>query len=156
MEMNRIEFIRVPILLRVLAAFARYLVLIPPPLPLQENRHEILCVCTLLTLIIVQLLAFLTSVLQLPFEIQLPLRDRLFYGFHGHQFQGRDLFALISNQEYLFWLNTGETTDSFLQMARETAWHFFMITRRGNPRQRMGRTKLNVINRLLLVLIWLR
>ena len=154
--MNRIEFIRVAILLRVLAAFARYLVLIPPPLPLQENRHEILRVCTLLTLIIGQLLAFLTSVLQLPFEIQLPLRDRLFYGFHGHQFQGRDLFALISNQEHLFWLNTGETTDSFLQMARETAWHFFMITRRGNPRQRMGRIKLNVLNRLLLVLIWLR
>ena len=72
---------------------------------------------TLLTLIIVQLLAFLTSVLQLPLEIQLPLRDRLFYGFHGHQYRGRDLFALISNQEYLFWLNTGETTDSFLQMA---------------------------------------
>ena len=85
---------------------------------------------------ITQLFILITLILP-PAQVDLPLRDRLFYDFHGHEFQGRDLFPLISEQRYLFWLNTGETPETFLAMARETAAHFILLTRRGNPRQRM-------------------
>ena len=66
------------------------------------------------------------------------------------------MFSLIRRQQSLFWLNTGETVESFLEIVYQTAPRFLMLTRRGNPRQRMGRFKLDVVNRILLVFIWLR
>jgi len=66
------------------------------------------------------------------------------------------MFSLICQQRYLFWLNTGETPETFLDTVYQIAPNLLLVTRRGNARRQLGQYKLNVVNRILLVYIWLR
>ena len=75
----------------------------------------------LLVSILGQLLYLFTLLPPSSLETQLPLRDRLFYDFHGQGVRGRDVFSIIRGQHYLFWLNTGETLESFLEIVYQTA-----------------------------------
>ena len=138
----------VTLLTQILAVLTQ----LPPPMPIQQEGYDIIALLLSVLGQFICLFALLTP----PSEFQLSLRDRLFYDFHGHVFHGRDVFSLICQQRYLFWLNTGHTADTFLQIVRDTVPRFAMLTRRGNPRRRMGRFKLSIINRVLLVFIWLR
>ena len=103
-------------------------------------------------------LMLLLVALQPPFpaDIQYPLQQRLLPGFHGFQYQGRDVFSLISGQSWLFWRNTGETTESFLQLVTDLSPALFQLNIYGQPRRRIRRQQLNLTNQILLVLIWLR
>ena len=84
------------------------------------SRIERLRFTSLALPFLAQLLALVTSVL-LPTYTQLSLRDRLLPDFHGHNFQGRDVFSMIREQKYLFWLNTGETPETFLEVVAEVS-----------------------------------
>ena len=63
---------------------------------------------------------------------------------------------MICQQRYLFWLNTGETPESLLDIAYQIAPELSILTREGNLRRRIGRYKLNIVNRVLLVFMWVR
>ena len=116
--------------LGAVAQILQVLTQIPPPLTVHMDikRNMILLVS-----VRGQLLYLFTFLPPSSLETQLPLRDRLFYDFHGQEFHGRDVFSLIRRQQYLFWLNTGETLESFLEIIYQTAPLFLMLTRRGNP-----------------------
>ena len=140
-----------------LSALTRFLgLLIVIPVPLQSD--DTVEVCRLMMVASMAIHEFIFRIMSLapPVILNLSLRDRVFFDFHGHDYYGRDVFTNICKQRYLFWLNTGETLESFLQIVRQTALRFFRITRSGNPRQRIGRYKLSITNRVLLVFIWLR
>ncbi len=81
----------------------------------------------------------------------LPFMQRLDQQFMGHIFRGADLFHTIQNQQYLFWLNTGELPETLEQIADDVSRTMSRITWRGSARQKR-RTK----NELLLTFIWLR
>lgn len=104
---------------------------------------------------VTQILLLIVSLLP-PVYRPLALRYRLLPDFHGHNFDGRDVFVMIYQQRYLFWLNTGETPESFLDVTFQIAPHLLIITRHGNPRRRLARYKLNIVNWILIVFIWLR
>ena len=104
---------------------------------------------------ITQVLLLIISLIY-PIYRPLTLRYRLLPDFHGHNFDGRDVFAMIYQQRYLFWLNTGEIPESFVDTVFQVAPQLLTITRRGNPRLRLARYKLNMVNRFLIVYIWLR
>lgn len=91
----------------------------------------------------------------LDFDL-LPLNQRLMPNFHGHGFQGRDVFSIISAQPWLFWRNTGETINSFLQLVHDLSPHLLGLTVHGQRRMRQRRSTLNTTNQILLVLMWLR
>ena len=100
-RMVREELRQVVAVIRALvAAIFRALTLVPAPL-VAEGHKEIVPLTTLMLNTITQLFILITLILP-PAQVDLPLRDRLFYDFHGHEFQGRDLFSLISQQRYLF------------------------------------------------------
>ena len=63
---------------------------------------------------------------------------------------------MIPEQKYLFWLNIGETLKTFLEVVAEVSPALNMITKQGNLRRRVGRFKLDIVNRILLLYIWLR
>lgn len=95
--------------------------------------------------------------LQPPLAYQhLPLVQRLFPGFHGHPYNGRDVYSLICGQSWHFWRNTGETPLSFLQLVRDLTPTLNQLNVHGVPRMRLRRQNLNLTNQILLVLIWLR
>jgi len=144
----------VPPMHYVLTEAIRALILVPPPVAIMGPIEICLRIPMLLN-VLHQFMCLITS-LAPPSVAELTLRDRLFYDFHGHNFNGRDLFTLICQQRYLFWLNTGETPETFLDIVYRAAPRFFTITRCGNQRQRVKRFKLNIVNRVLLVFIWLR
>ncbi|XP_031552570.1 uncharacterized protein LOC116289769 [Actinia tenebrosa] len=109
--------------------------------------------------LLLQILAILIllSAFQPPLNIQnVPLNRRLLTGFRGSGFDGRDVFSLIQRQPWLFWRNTGETPQSFLQLVADVSPALFRLTRDGLPRQRLGRSQLNITNQVLLALMWLR
>lgn len=140
--------------LLALTAALRLLLLVPSPLavmgPIEIYQRMPLFLNSVYQLI------FLLTTFTPPCVSELSLKDKLFYNFHGHNFNGRDWFSYISQQQYLFWLNTGETPETFMHIVRQTAPRFFAITRGGNPRQRAREYKLSIVNRILLVFIWLR
>lgn len=110
-------------------------------------------------LVLVTILSFLLVLMALnaPLEyVQIPLQQRLLPGFHGYNYQGRDVFSLISDQSWLFWLNTGETRQSFQQLVTDLMPILFRQNVYGQPRQRVRRQTLSITNQVLLVLIWLR
>lgn len=155
MERERL-FSLVSLMLLSLNEMVRTIMIIPaPPSNPVLSRTERLRFTSLALPFLAQLLALVTSVLP-PTYTQLSLRDRLLPDFHGHNFQGRDVFSMIREQKYLFWLNTGETPETFLQVVAEVAPALNMITRQGNLRRRVGRFKLDIVNRILLLYIWLR
>ena len=105
---------------------------------------------------VLSFLVLLTTLLH-PCDIDLlPLNQRLMPNFHGHGFQGRNVFAMISNQPWLFWRNTGETITSFLQLVNDMSPVLLRLTVHGQRRMRQRRSKINITNQILLVLIWLR
>ena len=74
----------------------------------------------------------------------------------GHIFRRADLFHTIQNQQYLFWLNTGELPETLEQIADDVSRTMSRITWRGSARQRRRRNILSTKNELLLTFIWLR
>ena len=64
--------------------------------------------------------------------------------------------SIIARQVHLFWKNTGETPASFLQFATDIQPILFRLTLDGRPRIRQQRQKLNHINQVLLVMMWMR
>lgn len=132
-----------------------FIALIPTPSILfleTVERHR--CIYVLLN-VFTQLLFSVTTLVPSLYT-SLTLRDRLFPNYHGHHFAGRDVFSMICEQRYLFWLNTGETPETFLVIVHRITPNLLRITRQGNPIQRLRRYKLNVVNRVLLIFIWLR
>ena len=115
--------------------------------------HEIRVV---LLNILAILLMFVTLQLPPPDENHFPLQHRLFENFYGEQFCGRDVFSLISRQAHLFWRNTGETPGSFLKLATDLMPMLLHLTLDGLPRRRQRRQKINIINQILLVMMWFR
>lgn len=88
--------------------FVCFITVIPPhPLVMPDENHHTLFI---LVNILFQLIHLLTT---MPPLISTNLtRDRLFPEFHGHDFQGRDVFGMFYQQRYFFWLNTGETPET--------------------------------------------
>jgi hypothetical protein len=82
--------------------------------------------------------------------------QRLDPGFHGFQYNGRDLLVQYSNQRYLFWLNTGELPKTMIYVFTRILPALSRLNRRGRPRQRRRNSKLSNINKVLLTFIWLR
>ena len=80
----------------------------------------------------------------------------LFPDFLRSEFHGRDLFNELQHCQHLFWSLTGESVESFLQIIRDISPVVTMQTRRGNRRQNEYPYLLNIRNRILLVMIWLR
>jgi len=104
-------------------------------------------------------LAFILLLTALPPPLQemyKSLQRRLFPNFHGARFHGRDVFSLIADQRWLFWRNTGETPDSFLQIVQAISLSLFRLTVHGQQRVRQRRQKLSLANQILLVMIWIR
>ncbi|XP_028515131.1 uncharacterized protein LOC110239909 [Exaiptasia diaphana] len=89
-------------------------------------------------------------------EAILPLNRRLMPNFHGHGFNGRDVYTMISSQPWLFWRNTGETLHSFQQLVTDLSPILIRQTVHGQPRVRQRRQIINFANQILLVLMWLR
>lgn len=106
---------------------------------------------------ILSFLLLLPAIQPPPQFIQSTLQQRLLPGFHGHPFQGRDLFSQICVQPWLFWKNTGETIPSFLQLVADLSPALFALNISGQPKQRIRRQHLSLNNnQILLVLLWLR
>lgn len=109
--------------------------------------------------IVLFLLAFLLLLTTIPPPLQQAcslLQRRLFPYFHGYHFKGRDVFRIIANQKWLFWRNTGETIDSFLQIVNDISPSLFRLTVDGRQRIRQRRQTISLANQILLVMIWLR
>lgn len=107
MDRERIRLLSLIIL--VVQQMIRFVTIIPAPpnecLVLRQVYMHLIGVCFQF---LGQIVAFITS-LAPPTYTQLNLRDRLLPNFHGHRFEGRDVFRMICQQRYLLWLNTGET-----------------------------------------------
>ncbi|EDO30529.1 predicted protein [Nematostella vectensis] len=91
-----------------------------------------------------------------PLDDVVPLQQRILPGFHGHQYDGRDVFSLISGQFWLFWRNTGETPLSFIQLVTDSSPVLGRVNVHRDARIRQRRQKINLINQILLALMWLR
>ena len=61
-----------------------------------------------------------------------------------------------SKQANWFWRNTGETPGSFLKLATDLMPMLLHLTLDGLPRRRQRRQKINIINQILLVMMWFR
>ena len=77
-----------------------------PPVSVRYESHPLrnLIRCLLSVLL-------LLTTLQMPppfHEMACRIMQRLDPNFHGSLFRGRDLFVIVENERYLFWLNTGE------------------------------------------------
>lgn len=129
---------------------------LPLPMTVQEfqQQQDILII---LMSVIQQFTLLFTSIPPYLFDPNaMSVRNILFADFHGYNFRGRDVFAMISQQRYLFWLNTGETPESFLRITGQVAPQLSIITREGNLSRRIRRYKLSIVNRVLLVFMWAR
>lgn len=110
----------------------------------------------MILILVAQFLLFL-STLQAPLPSGcIPLNQRLLPGFRGSGFNGRDVFSIIAVQPWLFWRNTGETTQSFLQLVNDVSPVLQRLTRDGQPRRRLRLSQLSISNQVLLVMLWLR
>jgi hypothetical protein len=69
---------------------------------------------------------------------------------NSHDFLGRDVFGTFSRHEYIFWLLTGETPETFNELVDNVCHDILTSRRNGEPRVIEGRPY-----RVLLVLIWL-
>lgn len=74
----------------------------------------------------------------------------------GHGFQGRDVFSMISGQQWLFWRNTGETPLSFLQLVLNVSPALLQLTVNGGQRIRQRLQNIGLTNQVLMVMMWLR
>ena len=80
----------------------------------------------------------------------------VFPNFVASHFMGRDVYRDLERCEHLFWNLTGESLESFRHIVEGVAPVMANYTRRRQPRVRHCPFMLDVRNRLLLVLIWLR
>ncbi len=80
----------------------------------------------------------------------------LFPDFLHSDFHGRDFFNELQCCQHLFWTLTGESVQSCLQIVRDIGPAVNMQTRRGNRRQNEYPYLLDMRNRILLVIVWLR
>ena len=83
------------------------------------------------------------------------LEHALHPNFRGSQYYGRNFVDELEGCEHLFWYLTGESIESFRQIVRDVTPYVQMYTRRRRIRIR-NPFSLNIRNRLLLVIIWLR
>lgn len=74
----------------------------------------------------------------------------------GSEFPGRDVFSDLERCEHLFWSLTGESVESFAQIIQGIAPEMRIYTRARQPRVRNCPFRLDVRNRVLMVVIWLR
>lgn len=94
------------------------------------------------------------------YHSQLPqnLIQRLFPWFRPTRNQGRDYYSVIKEDPRKLWYNTGETIESFENIVQTIGWE--VSAPRSVLRQprtnRRRRCLLDIHNRILLVLIWLR
>ena len=76
--------------------------------------------------------------------------------FVGSEFPGRDVFSDLERCEHIFWHLTGESVMSFTRIVEDIGPVMSMYTRRRQPRIRNSAFKLDIYNRVLMVVIWLR
>ena len=62
----------------------------------------------------------------------------------------------IENQRYLFWLNTGELPETLLDITDKISRRLSLLNRRGERGQQIRGCKLNSVNKVLMILRWLR
>ena len=82
--------------------------------------------------------------------------QRLDTTFFGSIFMGRNVFADVENQRYLFWLNTGELPETLVDITSDVSSALNRFNRRGQEIQRCRMSKLSLTNQVLLAMIWLR
>ena len=80
----------------------------------------------------------------------------LYPHFIASYFAGRDFYSELERCEHLLWNLTGESTQSFQQIVHDVTPYMLMYTRRRSFRVRDNPFKLDLRNRILLVIIWLR
>ena len=103
------------------------------------------------------ILQLLALILTLQATMPATLMQQLFPGFQPVRNTGRDLYESIKKTQ-LLWYATGESIESFERMVRNISWEV------GAPRSvshqpltnRRRRCLLDVYNRVLLVLVWLK
>ena len=122
---------------------------------LNDEINPLLQSCTMLIQCFYKLIVLAATCAQ--GNIPNPRIERvLFPDFLRSEFRGRDLFNELQHCQHLFWSLTGESVESFLQIIRDISPVVTMQTRRGNRRQNEYPYLLNIRNRILLVMIWLR
>lgn len=137
--------------------FCIILTTLPAPLPqesldVDQNDDILLCCFALLQLLIS--IPFLTIFqhLNISFPQSLLPQSR-----NSHPFLGVDAFGAFSRHEYLFWRVCGETPETFNDLVNRVRQDIVASRRDGQARFIEGRPyKLDLENRILLVLIWLR
>ena len=80
----------------------------------------------------------------------------LYLHFTASYFPGRDFYGELERCEHLFWKLTGESVESFQQIVHDVTPYILMYTRRRRLRDCDNPFRLDVRNRILLVIIWLR
>lgn len=98
----------------------------------------------------------LVCILQVLDEYKIGVLERLgIFGPDAHG--GRDYFSYIKKSPIKFWYLTGETVETFQDIVDRMRLPIIALNRCRNGTQRRPRIqRLNISNRLLLVLIWLR
>ena len=84
------------------------------------------------------------------------IMQRLDPDFHGFQIRGRDVVVEYGNQKHLFWLDTGELSETMMHIVTRISAELSRLNRRGRPRQRRRNSKISNVNKVLLTFIWLR
>ena len=84
------------------------------------------------------------------------IQNVLFPEFLCSEFPARDVFSELERCEHLFWSLTGESVESFRRIVQDVGPVMSMYTRQRQPRVRNSTFKLNEMNRILLLIIWLK
>ena len=87
---------------------------------------------------------------------KLRIEGVLFPHFVGSEFRCRDFFSELERCQHLFWSLTGESVESFTRIVRDVGPTVYFQTRRGHIRRHDYPYILDMRNRVLLVIIWLR
>ncbi len=119
---------------------------IPPPTP--YSSHTEMTTDAMIRLALPFLLLLVTFQIPPPAN-PVPIMQRLDLDFHGHNFEGRDIFQTIENQRYLFWLSTGGLPETMLDIAAKISRNLNRITTRGGERRKVGSSKLSNLNKVL-------
>ena len=84
------------------------------------------------------------------------IQNVLFPEFLCSEFPARDVLSDWERCKHLFWSLTGESVESFTRTVQDVGPVMSMYTRQRQTRVRNNTFKLYEINRILLVIIWLR
>ena len=125
-----------------------------PPVSVRYESHPLR---NLIRCLLPVLLLLTTLQMPPPFhEMACRIMQRLDPNFHGSLFRGRDLFVIVENQRYLFWLNAGELPETLLEITEKISPDLSQLNRRGMQRQRRRNCKIKKVNKVLLTFMWLR